>query len=127
MAKKLSDEFKRQAKSRLDPEKAREMGRRSAEVRRQKRSAREFARAALDCVKEVDGKKMYVKDIMIQRILEKALNGDLKAARLLLELVGEAPTQRMEVTGKDGAPLMPDSKILTADELRALHKKLDAE
>ena len=128
MANVLSEEFKAQAKRPLGSERARELAAKSVEARRRKKSAREFALAALNATKTVKGKKVVVKDQMIKAILEKAIvEKDLKSAQYLLELIGESPAQRMELTGKDGAPLVSENVLLTKEQLKALHKQLDEE
>lgn len=82
----------------LDPERARRLGRLSGAARREKartvKSAREFARAALNAeVKDKEtGKTFVVKDAMIRKLIGRALSEtDLNAIKYLLELIGESP------------------------------------
>lgn len=97
-----SEEFKRNSARKLTPEEARAMGKRSGEARRQKRSAKDFAIAALNATHTTNnGKKMVVKDILVQRMVSKAIkDGDLNAVKYLFELIGEAPVSKQEVALK---------------------------
>lgn len=97
-----SEEFKRNSARKLTTEEARAMGKRSGEARRQKRSAKDFAIAALNATHTAsNGKKMVVKDILVQRMVSKAIkDGDLNAVKYLFELIGEAPVSKQEVALK---------------------------
>lgn len=77
----------------LSTEKAQRMAKLSAEARRQKKSAREFALAALNAVAEdKNGKKFVVKDALIKKLIARALEEtDLNSIKYLLELIGESP------------------------------------
>lgn len=112
-------------------EEAREKGRAggiaSVKARREKKSAREFAEAALNAevTDKATGKKVVVKDAIIQGVIAKAIQEkDLAAIKYLFELTGESPAQRMEITGAEGKDLIPQ-KPLTKEELKELHRKLD--
>lgn len=112
-------------------ENARKMQKRSAEVRKEKsaerKSAKEFAQMALNAevTDKSTGKKVIVKDAIIQGVVAKAIQEkDLAAIKYLFELTGESPAQRMEITGAEGKDLIPQ-KPLTKEELRELHRKLE--
>lgn len=103
-------------------EEARENGKKggiaSGKARLAKKTAREYAIAALEgVVKGKDGTKTTVKDVMIQKLIAKAVSeSDLNAIKYIVELIGEAASQKIEVTGKDGKDLF---KNKTDEELEA--------
>ena len=113
-------------------EEARENGKKggiaSGKARLAKKTAREYAIAALEgVVKGKDGTKTTVKDVMIQKLIAKAVSeSDLNAIKYIVELIGEAASQKIEVTGKDGKDLF---KNKTDEELEAeiaeLRRKLE--
>ena len=112
---------------------ARERGKKggiaSGKARLEKKTAREFAEAALNAeVKDkATGKMVVVKDAIIQGVIAKAIQEkDLAAIKYLFELTGESPAQRMEITGAEGKDLIPQ-KPLTKEELRELHRRLENE
>lgn len=114
-------------------ENARKMQARGAEVRREKsaerKSAKEFAQMALNAevTDKSTGKKVIVKDAIIQGVVAKAIQEkDLAAIKYLFELTGESPAQRMEITGAEGKDLI-SQKPLTKEELKELHKRLEDE
>ena len=100
----------------------------SGKARLAKKTAREYAIAALEgVVKGKDGTKTTVKDVMIQKLIAKAVGeSDLNAIKYIVELIGEAASQKIEVTGKDGKDLF---KNKTDEELEAeiaeLRRKLE--
>lgn len=100
----------------------------SGKARLAKKTAREYAIAALEgVVKGKDGTKTTVKDVMIQKLIAKAVSeSDLNAIKYIVELIGEAASQKIEVTGKDGKDLF---KNKTDEELEAeiaeLRRKLE--
>jgi hypothetical protein len=88
-------------------ESGREAQKRSAEVRRahseERRSAKEFARAALNAevTDKSTGKKVIIKDAIIQKLVAKAIqDSDLQTVKYLFELIGENPSQKVEVSGE---------------------------
>lgn len=112
-------------------ENARKMQERGAKVRREKsaerKSAKEFAQMALNAevTDKSTGKKVIVKDAIIQGVVAKAIQEkDLAAIKYLFGLTGESPGQRMEITGAEGKDLIPQ-KPLTKEELKELHRKLE--
>ena len=110
---------------------ARERGKKggiaSGKARLAKKTAREYAIAALEgVVKGKDGTKTTVKDVMIQKLIAKAVSeSDLNAIIYIVELIGEAASQKIEVTGKDGKDLL--QKDLSKDEAKALIAEMSAE
>ena len=118
---------------RFTAENARKMQARGAEVRREKsaerKSAKEFAQMALNAevTDKATGKKVIVKDAIIQGVVAKAIQEkDLAAIKYLFELTGENPAQRMEITGAEGKDLIPQ-RPLTKEELKELHRQLEEE
>lgn len=114
-------------------ENARKMQARGAEVRREKsaerKSAKEFAQMALNAevTDKSTGKKVIVKDAIIQGVVAKAIQEkDLAAIKYLFELTGESPAQRMEITGAEGKDLIP-SKPLSKKEIKDLLEELENE
>lgn len=93
------------------PSERRELARRagiaSGEARRQKRTMREIAREVLHTmVKRNDGTEIEKAVLIANKLAMDAAQGNTKAAKLLVDWSGEAPTKQ-EITGEDGAPLIP--------------------
>lgn len=110
---------------------ARERGKKggiaSGKARLAKKTAREYAIAALEGVtKDKEGKSIRIKDVMIQKLIAKAVSeADLNAIKYIVDLIGESPSQKIEVTGKDGKDLL--QKDLSKDEAKALIAEMSAE
>lgn len=94
---------------RFTAENARKMQARGAEVRRAKseerKAAKDFAQMALNAevMDKKTGKKVVVKDAIIQKLVAKAIQEtDLQTVKYLFELIGEQPTQmqKVEVSGE---------------------------
>ena len=114
-------------------ENARKMQKRSAEVRKERsaerKSAKEFAQMALNAevTDKSTGKKVIVKDAIIQKLVAKAIQeNDLQTVKYLFELTGESPSQKMEITGAEGKDLIP-SKPLSKREIKELLEELENE
>lgn len=114
-------------------ENARKMQARGAEVRREKsaerKSAKEFAQMALNAevTDKSTGKKVIVKDAIIQRLVAKAIQeNDLQTVKYVFELAGESPSQKMEITGAEGKDLI-SSKPLSKKEIKELLEELENE
>lgn len=113
-------------------ENARKMQEKSAAVRKERsaerKAAKEFAQMALNAevTDKSTGKKVIVKDAIIQGLVAKAIQDkDLPTIKYLFELTGES-TQRIEITGADGKDLIPQ-KPLTKEELKELQQRLEEE
>lgn len=108
-------------------EKGKKGGIASGKARLAKKTAREYAIAALEGVtKDKEGKSITIKDVMIQKLIAKAVSeADLNAIKYIVELIGESPSQKIEVTGKDGKDLL--QKDLSKDEAKALIEEMSAE
>lgn len=98
-------------------------GHRKAEVQKLKRTAKEIVNQLLDSTSS--GILTY-KDELIEELLKLGLKGDLNAIKYIFELAGEAPSQAIEVTGKDGTPLN-EPKKLSKTEIKMLIKELQDE
>lgn len=115
----------------LSKEEATKMAQKSAEVRRQKASDRKTARELFisllsNKVKTKDGKTSTYKEILIQKIVGKALGEvDLNTIKYIFDIIGEGVTQKVELTGKDGKDLMPQR--LSHDEAKKIISELENE
>ena len=58
----------------------------------------------------ITGKPMSVGEAIDTAMIRKAVNGDVRAANAIYEIIGEK-TVKAEVTGADGAPLIPPQKM----------------
>ena len=108
-------------------ENARKGGIASGKARLAKKTAREYAIEALEGVtKDKEGKSITIKDVMTQKLIAKAVNeADLNAIKYIVELIGKSPSQKIEVTGRDGKDLL--QKDLSKDEAKALIAEMSAE
>lgn len=115
----------------LSKEEATKMAQKSAEVRRQKASDRKTARELFisllsNKVKTKDGKTSTYKEVLIQKIVGKALGEvDLNTIKYIFDIIGEGATQKVELTGKDGKDLMPQR--LSHDEAKKIISELENE
>lgn len=91
-------------------EQAREMGRRGgkkrAENEKRRRTLQEAAEMILSERKVVMGQEMSGSDAMMLAIFNKAMKGDVAAAKFIREIVGEEPAQKVEFSGAGGVPLL---------------------
>ena len=102
--------------SRLTPEEMREkmsmMGKKSVEARRRKKTFREIAEvlgsitihdgevSELDEIQRIGqmkGANLSVKEVMIWQQIQKAINGDTKAFEVVMGVLGEQPTDKVEI------------------------------
>jgi hypothetical protein len=96
----------------------------SGKARREKKTAREYAIAVLEGY--VKDKDITLKDAMMQKLIQRAITDtDLNAIKYILELIGESPAQRIEVTGKDGKDII--QKDLSREEAKELVKEMGKE
>lgn len=106
---------------------ARKAGKASGKARLAKKTAREYAIAALEATtKDNEGKLITLKDVMIQKVIAKAIKeGDLNAVKYIVELIGESPSHKIEVTGKDGKDLVSSKTDAELEqEIAELRRKL---
>jgi hypothetical protein len=94
-------------------------GKASGESKRRKKAFKELAQIMMDC-KPVDSLAEELKQIfpdldieditnrvlMLRKQMDKAVfEGDSKAFEILRDTAGEKPSDKLEMTGKDGEPL----------------------
>lgn len=87
---------------------AKKGGRRSGEVRREKRKFREMFETFLESDFKGDkelpkSKRRKNKEIMMMRMVKQAMDGDLNSQKYIIEMIGEAPAKQVEVTAKVGS------------------------
>lgn len=105
---------------------ARKAGKASGKARRERKTLKEYVIAALDGEIEVKGEKTSLKDAMMQTLVINAVrNNDLASIKYIAELIGEAPAQKVEVTGKDGRDLY--SRDLSREEARKFIEEMGKE
>lgn len=89
---------------------------------RAKRSVQEQARAMWETIMtNKKGEQKEMGEIALAQLAVKCMGGDLKAIKLFVQLMGEFLVKN-EVTGKDGAPLLPESKEDLMKELERLRE-----
>jgi hypothetical protein len=106
---------------------ARKAGIASGKKRREIKTVREYARALMNSsIKDKSGNEFVFKDALIQKLGKAAFNSlDLAAIKFLIEIIGEAPAQQVEVSGKNGKPLLPGADMNRKEliaEIRRLQK-----
>lgn len=83
-------------------------GKASGEVRREKRDLRKIMRQILDTeIINENGNPEEVRYTMALAVARRAMKGDIFAFKTCGEYAGEAPAERHEITGADGAALTP--------------------
>ena len=102
----------------ITPEQARERGRKGGIAKGRNaaiiRSMKEITLEELNAmVTDKQGNAITVKNAMAKSMLKSAVSGNLKAAEMVLKIIGEFPSEKHEITGADGSPLSaPDIKII---------------
>lgn len=116
-------------KTQFNSETASAAAKRAWEKRRQRKAELEAARqidpnSAANIIKEeleelVDTPKGKVtkKRFILSNVLTLAAKGNMMAVELMLKLIGEDPSKKLEVTGKDGAPIIPAMTLEQAQEI----------
>ena len=107
------------------PEEAREVRAKGAIVRGKKIRKRKAIAETIDAIlREVTPAGTTKQEAMVAKCLEKAFKeGSIKALKMIVEILGEMPAQRHEVTGAEGRPLVPSSEFdlsKLSDEQRAV-------
>lgn len=90
--------------SQRTPEELREMTRKggiaSGKARREKKRAREVARAILDeSIHTTSGELVDVRYAMLRNIAKKAMEGDVRAMLAMIKVADEMPSEKHEFTG----------------------------
>lgn len=98
----------------------------SGEARRAKKTMKEMLDYLLE--KEIANSKtgeiVTYREAILTSCIKKAIKGDVKAAQFVRDTAGEAPINKTEVTGKDGAPLV-QKVFVTENEKREIDNKID--
>ena len=127
--------------SNMTPEQRAECGRRggiaSGEAKRRKKQAKTVMEvfltmplkkgkvADIEAIKsfmDLKGKNITVEEAMHLQLMQKALKGDLNAINMVLALVGEKPSEKVNIDAKVTKNPLED---LSSDELRELIKNND--
>ena len=117
------------------PNELREMTRnggvKSGEIRREKKLFKEMFATFLNDDFQGDkhkpkNQRRTNKDMFVLRMMKQAMEGDLNSQKYIIEMIGEAPSKKVEVTGANGAPLV-ERKRLSGDEIKKLMKELEKE
>ena len=94
---------------------ARKAGKKSGEARRQKRDMKAELLLVMDeLITDKSGKKVTPRKAISVTLLKKALSGDLKAIKLLLEIIGEMPK---ETTGESSGESTENAYIKWLENL----------
>ena len=79
----------------------------SVEARRKRKQMREEMQILLDEeITTASGNKVTRRRNFLARVYHDAMEGNAKAQKLVVDISGEAP-MKQEITGEDGAPLIP--------------------
>lgn len=129
----LRDDFTREERA----ENGRKGGAVSGQTRRRQKSFRESIKALLECdvpdeaVRErleALGVDATVLNAIHMSVHDKAMKGDLEAARYLRDTAGEKPRDGLEIGGDPARPLsVMDLSGMSDDQLRALIMKGEEE
>lgn len=110
---------------------ARKGGVKSGEIRREKKRFKELFLSLLedDCKADKNkpkNERRTNKDLFAMRMMKQAIDGDLNSQKYIIEMIGEAPSKKVEVTGANGSPLI-ERKTLTKKEINEFLKDLEKE
>lgn len=101
----MNDENLKPCAYKLSREEAKRGGIASGEARRRRRALRDDLCALLDTkVKNGDGDEKTTQEIVVLKLVNKAIKGDLRAVEIIGKLLGEF-TDKHEITGADGRDL----------------------
>lgn len=86
----------------------------SDKAKAEKKKMAELVKIALEqSIIDKNGNKIEYKGAVANKLVMKMLGGDLKAIELGLKLIGEMPSDKMELSGGDnGSLVMPTIQIL---------------
>lgn len=110
---------------------ARKGGVKSGEIRREKKRFKELFLSLLedDCKADKNKPKKERrtnKELFVMRMMKQAIDGDLNSQKYIIEMIGEAPSKKVEVTGANGSPLI-ERKTLTKKQINEFLKDLEKE
>lgn len=110
---------------------ARKGGVKSGEIRREKKRFKELFLSLLedDCKADKNkpkNERRTNKELFVMRMMKQAIDGDLNSQKYIIEMIGEAPSKKVEVTGANGSPLI-ERKTLTKKQINEFLKDLEKE
>lgn len=108
-------------------ENGRKGGKASGEAKRERKAMRELMQSALDTNIKAGDEMIPAREAMLLKLMQSALEGDLASVKYIIELIGEAPSQKVEVTGKDGKDLYKYERELSREEARKFVEELGKE
>ena len=132
-AENLRSDFTREERS----ENGRKGGAASGRARRRQKTFRESIKALLTCDVPDEELKARLEQLGVDTTVlnaihmavhDKAMRGDLEAARYLRDTAGEKPRDGLDIAGEPGTPLSwMDLSAMSDDQLRALITKGEEE
>lgn len=132
-AENLRSDFTREERS----ENGRKGGTASGRARRRQKTFRESIKALLTCDVPDEELKARLEQLGVDTTVlnaihmavhDKAMRGDLEAARYLRDTAGEKPRDGLDIAGEPGKPLSwMDLSAMSDDQLRALITKGEEE
>lgn len=79
----------------------------SDKAKAEKKKMAELVKLALEqSIIDKNGNKIEYKGAVANKLVMKMLGGDLKAIELGLKLIGEMPSEKTEITGANGTPIV---------------------
>ena len=79
----------------------------SDKAKAEKKKMVELVKLALEqSLIDKNGNKIEYKGAVANKLVMKMLGGDLKAIELGLKLIGEMPSEKTEITGANGSPIV---------------------
>lgn len=79
----------------------------SDKAKAEKKKMAELVKLALEqSLIDKNGNKIEYKGAVANKLVMKMLSGDLKAIELGLKLIGEMPSEKTEITGANGTPIV---------------------
>lgn len=106
---------------------AKKGGKASGEARRERKAMRELMQSTLDTNIKAGDEMIPAREAMLLKLMQSALEGDLASVKYIIELIGEAPSQKVEVTGKDGKDLYKYEREMSRDEARKFIEEMGRE
>lgn len=112
---------------RPSPSEARENGRKggiaSGEARRERKKIKEYLEIALtSAIKDKQGNEYTRLEAGVLKLVERYVKGDQKAFDTVVELLGEKPALKQEITN-----LTPQLVVANQDDLKTLEKLKNAD
>ena len=97
-------------------------GKKSVEVRREKKKLKEILEIALSqTIKNNNGEEKEIKEAIMLKVVKKALQGDQKAIDYITKMIEEEPTTKHELVGES----LVQKVFITKDDVSKVDKKID--